>query len=215
MVGTIALSARHKRASGISSRYAKARHLPCTLLRRGAYLPTHVREGCPAGRGLVSWANNTHLSPKVRRFTPHSWSNGRQPPTATCGNARDQPPSQRHAAWKLHSIVRNRAGDDELSRPEGPVASLPARIAFGSLIRKKTEGEIFACFQPFDDGTQWVVAKKTDSRSDFRLTRSRHPSASGRRIGPSAGDGWAARRDPEANIRVFYWAGLYMYDTIA
>ena len=136
MARTIALNARHKRASGISSRYAKARHLPCTLSWRGAYLPTHVREGCPAGRGLVSWANNTHLSPKVRRFTPHSWSNGRQPPTATCGNARDQPPSQRHAAWKLHSIVRNREGDDEFSRPEGPVASLPARIAFGSLIQK-------------------------------------------------------------------------------
>ena len=132
MARTIALSVRHKRASGMPSRYAKARHLPCTLSWRGAYLPTHVREGCPAGRGLVSWANNTHLSPKVRRFTPHSWSNGRQPPTATCGNARDQPPSQRHAAWKLHSIVRNREGDDELSRPEGPVASLPARIAFGS-----------------------------------------------------------------------------------
>ena len=121
---TDVLTARHKRASGISSRYAKARHLPCTLLRRGAYLPTHVREGCPAGRGLVSWAKCTHLSPKVRQFTPHSWSNGRQSPTATCGNARDQPPSQRHAAWKLHCIVRNRAGDDELSRPEGPVAGL-------------------------------------------------------------------------------------------
>ena len=154
MACTIALSARHKRASGIPSRYAKARHLPCTLLRRGAYLPTHVREGCPAGRGLVSWANNTHLSPKVRRFTPHSWSNGRQPPTATCGNARDQPPSQRHAAWKLHSIVRNREGDDELSRPEGPVASLPARIAFGSLIRKKTEDEKSRCFQPLP-GPAW------------------------------------------------------------
>ena len=92
---------------------------------------TYERDA-PAGRSLVSWENNTHLSPKVRRFTPHGWSNGRQPPTATCGNARDQPPSQRHAAWKLHSIVRNREGDDEWSRPEGPVASLPARIAFGS-----------------------------------------------------------------------------------
>jgi hypothetical protein len=50
--------------------------------------------------------------------------------------------------------------------------------------------------------------KKADSRSDFRLTRSRHPSASGRRIDPLAGDRWAARRDPEANIRVFYEAGL-------
>ena len=54
-----------------------------------------------------------------------------------------------------------------------------------------------------------MVEKKTDSGPDFRLTRSRHPSASGRRIGPSAGDGWAARRDTEANIRVFYDAGLY------
>jgi hypothetical protein len=41
------------------------------------------------------------------------------------------------------------------------------------------------------------VAKETDSRSDFRLNRSRHPSASGRRIGPPAGDGSAARRDPK------------------
>ena len=207
MARTIALNARHKRASGISSRYAKARHLPCTLSWRGAYLPTHVREGCPAGRSLVSWANNTHLSPKVRRFTPRRWSNGRQPPTATCGNARDQPPSQRHAAWKLHSIVRNREGDDKLSRPEGPVANLAARIAFGSLIRKKTEDEIFTCLNTCMVFYR-VVEKKTDSRPDFRLTRSRHPSASGRRIGPAPGDGWAARRDPEANRRVFYWAGL-------
>ena len=155
---TIAPNARHKRASGIPSRYAKARHLPCTLSWRGAYLPTHVREGCTAGRGLASLANNTHLSPKVRRFTPHSWSNGRQPPTATCGNARDQPPSQRHAAWKLHYIVRNREGDDELSRPEGPVASLPARIAFGSLIRKKTEDEKSRCFASLP-GTRRVEKK--------------------------------------------------------
>ena len=54
-----------------------------------------------------------------------------------------------------------------------------------------------------------MVAKKTDSGPDFRLTRSRHPSASGRRIGSPAGDGWAARRDPKPNIRVFYDAGLY------
>ena len=72
---------------------------------------------------------------------------------------------------------------------------------------KKTDDEKSRCFQPLRAGYR-VVEKKTDSRSDFRLTRSRHPSASGRRIGPSAGDGWAARRDPEANIRVFYWAGL-------
>jgi hypothetical protein len=61
-----------------------------------------------------------------------------------------------------------------------------------------------------------VVEKKTDSGPDFRLTRSRHPSASGRRIGPSAGDGWAARRDPETNAGVFYWAGLYfVHNTVS
>ncbi len=54
-----------------------------------------------------------------------------------------------------------------------------------------------------------MVEKKTDSGPDFRLTRSRHPSASGRRIGSSAGDGWAVRRDPQANSGVFYEAGLY------
>jgi hypothetical protein len=35
------------------------------------------------------------------------------------------------------------------------------------------------------------------------------PKCVGRRIGSSPGDGWAARRDPEANSGVFYWAGLY------
>ncbi len=60
--------------------------------------------------------------------------------------------------------------------------------------------------QPFLQGSGWSQKKKTDSGPDFRLTRSRHPSASGRRM--SAGDGWAARRDPQTNIRVFYWAGL-------
>ncbi len=66
-----------------------------------------------------------------------------------------------------------------------------------------------AVFDPFLHCTVWSQ-KKTDSESgpDFRLTRSRHPSASGRRIGPSPGDGWAARRDPQANSGVFYWAGL-------
>jgi len=69
-------------------------------------------------------------------------------------------------------------------------------------------GEIFACFGPLPAG-YWAVGKKTDSGPDFRLTRSRHPSASGRRIGSPPGDGWAARRDPETNRRVFYDAGLY------
>ena len=84
----------------------------------------------------------------------------------------------------------------------------PARIAFGSWIQKKTEGEISECFAPLPAGYR-VVGKKTDSGPDFRLTRSRHPSASGRRIGPSPGDGWAARRDPKPKSGVFYDAGLY------
>jgi hypothetical protein len=69
----------------------------------------------------------------------------------------------------------------------------------------------FACFGPLPAGYRyWAVIKKTDSGPDFRLTRSRHPSASGRRIGSPAGDGWAARRDPKGNRRVFYDAGLYL-----
>ena len=55
-----------------------------------------------------------------------------------------------------------------------------------------------------------VVEKKTDSGPDFRLTRSRHPSASGTRIGSSPGDGWAARRGPKWKRGVFYDAGLYV-----
>ncbi len=77
--------------------------------------------------------------------------------------------------------------------------------------KKKTEDEISQCFAPLPALAGYrVVEKKTDSESgpDFRLTRSRHPSASGRRMGSSAGDGWAARRDPEANTAQFYSAGL-------
>ncbi len=80
-----------------------------------------------------------------------------------------------------------------------------------SKVPKQSPGEssrpsaVFAVSGPLP-GT-WR-SKKTDSGPDFRLTRSRHPSASGMRIGSSAGDGWAARRDPKGNMRVFYGAGL-------
>ena len=67
-------------------------------------------------------------------------------------------------------------------------------------------------------GSRWPVTplrvpggrNKADSGSgpDFRLSRSRHPSASGRRIGSAPGDGWAARRGPKPKRGVFYWAGL-------
>ncbi len=116
--------------------------------------------GMPCRAGFVSWANNTHLSPTVRRFTPHSWSNGRQPPTATCGNARDQPPSQRHVAWKLNSIVRNREDDDELSRPEGPVASIPHGLR-SEVEFRKNEDEISQCFVPLPAGYRVVEKKRT------------------------------------------------------
>jgi hypothetical protein len=49
--------------------------------------------------------------------------------------------------------------------------------------------------------------KEPDSGPDFRLTRSRHPSASGRRIESSADGGLAARRDPSIT-GVFYEAEL-------
>jgi hypothetical protein len=77
--------------------------------------------------------------------------------------------------------------------------------------RRKPRVKYLGVLLPFLQGTGWSK-KKTDSGPDFRLcaqlTRSRHPSASGRRIGSSPGDGWAARRDPETNAGVFYWAGL-------
>ena len=63
-------------------------------------------------------------------------------------------------------------------------------------------------YLPVLDPSLQAGRRKTDSGPDFRLTRSRHPSASGRHIGSPPGDGWAARRDPKANIRVFYGAGL-------
>jgi hypothetical protein len=70
---TCAINARHKRASGILRR--TRRLVTCHALSwRGAYLPTHVRDGCAAGRGLISWATNTHLSPKVRDRCRHSVS---------------------------------------------------------------------------------------------------------------------------------------------
>ena len=71
---------------------------------------------------------------------------------------------------------------------------------------RKQRVKYLSVFDPFLHGTGW--SQKEGPRADFRLTRSRHPSASGRRIGPSPGDGWAARRDPEGNRRVFYDAGL-------
>ena len=88
---------------------------------------------------------------------------------------------------------------DQRSGEPPECASLPLEIFEGD--------EFFACFGPLPAGYR-AVEKKTDSGPDFRLTRSRHPSASGGRIGSPPGDGWAAWRDPKGNRRVFYEAGL-------
>ncbi len=88
--------------------------------------------------------------------------------------------------------------------------SHPRGVLGANRFERKPRMKNLAVFEPLPAWYR-VVAKKSGSRSDFRLTRSRHPSASGRRIGASAGDGWAARRDPETNVRVFYWAGLYSH----
>ena len=93
---------------------------------------------------------------------------------------------------------------DQRGPSRASLHGLRSQVAF----ERKPKDEIFACFGPLPAGYP-AAEKKTDSGPDFRLTCSRHPSASERRIGSSAGDGWAARRDTEANIRVFYDAGLY------
>jgi hypothetical protein len=103
--------------------------------------------------------------------------------------------------------------------PAGALSGLhsPARNAPPPLLGAHRPGKetrtVSHCFSVLDPflhcrGGYRVVEKKTDSGPDFRLTRSRHPSASGRRIGSSPGDGWAVRRGPQANSGVFYWAGL-------
>ena len=94
-------------------------------------------------------------------------------------------------------------GHDQRGPSRASLHGLRSEVGF----RRKPRVKYLRGLHPFLQGTGWSK-KKTDSGPDFRLTRSRHPSASGRRIGPSAGDGWAARRDPKANMRVFYEAGL-------
>ena len=92
---------------------------------------------------------------------------------------------------------------DQRGPSRASLHGLRSQVAF----ERKPKDEIFACFGPLPAGYR-AVAKKTDSGPDFRLTRSRHPSASGRRIGSPPGDGWAARRDPKPKSGVFYDAGL-------
>ncbi len=79
---------------------------------------------CGAGLGIMTYAS----VPKSTTIKPPQQEPWEAASNATCGNARDQPPSQRHAACNLHSIVRSREGDDELSRPERPVASQPPSL---------------------------------------------------------------------------------------
>ena len=92
---------------------------------------------------------------------------------------------------------------DQRGPSRASLHGLRSQVAF----ERKPKDEIFACFGPLPAGYP-AAEKKTDSGPDFRLTRSRHPSASGRRIGSPPGDGWAARRDPKPKRGVFYGAGL-------
>ena len=93
-------------------------------------------------------------------------------------------------------------GHDQRGPSRASLHGLRSEVGFRRKPRVKYE-----CFAPLPAGYR-VVEKKTDSGPDFRLTRSRHPSASGRRIGSPPGDGWAARRDPKPKSGVFYDAGL-------
>ena len=139
-----------------------------------------------------------------------------RPTAGAMGGSLQQPPAAMLEISRRHSVMLHESCipsfeieratmncHDQRGPSRASLHGLRSEVGFG----KKTEGEISQCFAALPAGYR-VVEKKTDSGPDFRLTRSRHPSASGRRIGPSAGDGWAARRDPETNIRVFYDAGL-------
>jgi hypothetical protein len=105
--GTRRLVTCHARCPGRVFASARTRGMPC---RAGLGI---------MGKTYASVAKSTTIrAPRLEQWE------------AAPNSQRERPPSQRHAACKLHSIGRNREGDDELSRPEGPVASLPARIAF-------------------------------------------------------------------------------------
>jgi hypothetical protein len=199
----IVLNARQMRSSGVLSPYAKVRHLPCALSWWGRVFANTRTRGmlCWAGLNLMSKQRASDV--KSTTDTPHSLRNGRHPPTATRGHDRDQLPSQLHASSEQHSDVQieERTVGYHDQRSGEPRNAPPSRLEIFE------GGELFAVLDPSLQGTG-RSEKKTDSGPDFRLTRSRHPSASGRRIGSSAGDGWAARRDPETNSGVFYWAGL-------
>jgi hypothetical protein len=65
---TCAINARHKRASGILRGTRKL--VTCHALSwRGAYLPTHVREGCSAGRRPP----NPRIPPRPAPIWPGKW----------------------------------------------------------------------------------------------------------------------------------------------
>jgi hypothetical protein len=135
-----------------------------------------------------------------------------RPTAGAMGGSLQQPPAAMLEISRRHSVMLHESCipsfeieratmncHDQRGPSRASLHGLRSEVGF--------EGEISQCFAALPTAYR-VVEKKTDSRPDFRLTRSRHPSASGRRIGPSAGDGWAARRDPQTNSGVFYDAGL-------
>ncbi len=119
-----------------------------------------------------------------------------QPPAAMIEISRRH--SSRYASSEWHSVVQiekrtvyyhDQRSGEPIKRASFPFIEISRGRFFCSSLRR------------------YVRAEKNGP--DFRLTRSRHPSASGRRIGSSAGDGLAALRDPKPKRGVFYDAGLY------
>jgi hypothetical protein len=82
----------------------------------------------------------------------------------------------------------------------------PSRASLHGLLRPSSEFD--SKENPEDESHE---SKK--KRAQGPIFGSQHhaqpaPQCVGRRIGSSPGDGWAARRDPEGHITVFYGAGL-------
>ena len=135
-----------------------------------------------------------------------------RPTAGAMGGSLQQPPAAMLEISRRHSVMLHgscipsfeieRATmncHDQRAPSRASLHGLRSEVEF----RRKPRVKYLSVLQPFLQGTGWSK-KKTDSGPDFRLTRSRHPSASGRRIGSSAGDGWAARRDPEVNTPVLW-----------
>jgi hypothetical protein len=86
------------------------------------------------------------------------------------------------------------------ARAEGRVAVPTARLCKARLGTK-----YLPVLGPSGQGR---VGDRSRRRQAHRASRRVDPTPGNASPGGPPGDGWAARRDPEANITVFYWAGL-------